>query len=371
MGILFRHLTIVQLFLWGFKDVAFVDLLTISGETVLKLNSELSLNCSSDCASPIWDLNDDSLAEVLPGHRSSHLTIKHVTTDDEMKYTCRVKCGASSKKESVKVTVYSLDEPVLISTPQTPWSGQPFTVTCELRDFYPATVQLLLSHNDTPMEVVDYDNGTVMTAMASNQLETTSTNYKCNALMTLGDKIISTSTDMLVQPKEFTTTFATSTQQHILSSSYFRPGSTEDDLQNLITKIRETTVNFPYVPTESSTAEGQHKHQVAAETTAAVFAANTEQNILSTSPVTDLPAEVLITLSETEEVQTSSTPGGIQPSVGLYVLTTLGAVASIVSMGTALFLVLCRKRKRRQEKTEDQEEVEMEKEKQQLPEMSP
>ncbi|XP_062386554.1 uncharacterized protein LOC134075095 [Sardina pilchardus] len=379
MGILFRHLTIVQLFLWGFKDVAFVDLLTISGGSVVyeELHGELSLNCSSDCSVPTWELQDDILAELQAGHRSSRLTIQDVTTDDGGKYTCKEQCGASTKTTSVKVIVYSLGKMVLHSTPQTPRSGQPFTVTCELRDFYPETVQLLLSHNGIEVKKLDTD-GTVMEVTSSNQQKTTNTIYRCEALMELEGKTIRNSTDLLVQPEEPKTTLATSTQQNILSTSPFRPLTPEDDLQNLETKIRETTTDFLHAPTESSTAEGQHKNHVAAGTTAALV--RTEQNVLSTPPfatrddllypVTTV-TEALVTVSESEEVQTASASGDVPPSVGLYALSTLGAVASIASMGTALFLVLYRKRKRRQEKTEGEEEMEKEKETQQLPEMSP
>ena len=74
---------------------------------MVELNSKLSLDCSSLCdAEPRWEVSDNSMAKIEDKGRSRILTIDSIKPEDEMKYTCSVKCSDGHKKKYVNVMVY-------------------------------------------------------------------------------------------------------------------------------------------------------------------------------------------------------------------------------------------------------------------------
>lgn len=97
----------------------------------------------------------------------------------------------------------ALPKPVLLSTPKNPWIGQPFNMTCELRDFHPDTVELRLFRNDAHLKTVKAktEDGFVLMTTALNMQEISNTSYKCEAHMTVQQRNITTCTHFLVQPQ--------------------------------------------------------------------------------------------------------------------------------------------------------------------------
>ena len=105
----------------------------------------------------------------------------------------------------------AIPRPVLYSTPQSPWSGQSFNMTCELKEFYPkdGIFKLHLFRNDTLIkdDMRNTNDNDKMTVTATDLQETTSTAHKCIAKLTLSNGTTkSTEANLLVQPRGTTFT---------------------------------------------------------------------------------------------------------------------------------------------------------------------
>uniref|UniRef100_W5M925 Ig-like domain-containing protein n=2 Tax=Lepisosteus oculatus TaxID=7918 RepID=W5M925_LEPOC len=191
----------------------------LPGEVVIKpenpavqVGQPVSVTCTTTCPAgkPAWRKGiDASRFLVRSTAQESTMEIGIAELEDEGDYTCLSRCGEATKRKKTRVHVFAFPEPVVRTVPENPISGRLFDVFCSWRGVYPPEkASLRLFHGgkafgSEPEESEQEDSRLSNYELkVTNQTGAGSTEYRCEADLTVNGQVLLKNTTLPIQFKD-------------------------------------------------------------------------------------------------------------------------------------------------------------------------
>ncbi|XP_022519316.2 proteoglycan 4 isoform X3 [Astyanax mexicanus] len=284
--------------------------------TITRLSSPLTLNCSSSCphGKATWKVMQDSLfASVNPHGHYSTMEVQSITME-HTSFTCEERCD---KKRSRTVKLYHFLGPTITTDPKDPETGQPFQVKCEVKIHPGLSAELELTHGERVLsnqtKCPENFSSILQTCEVSSKenILVSEAQYKCEATLRKdsSQRIESANLSLKLRaaltthlPTE-TTPLAKETVAFPKETTPLPTASTPKSTASVVTK--EVTIQTDLLNTQSNTALKKAASTTHLPTDTTPLAKKTEAVPKETTP---LPKETTPLPTETTPLPKETTP---------------------------------------------------------------